>query len=76
VLNFYEKLDFGAIVDFLDFQKGSCLITFFVKKLNLATLLSWAGRPCRDPAFHETIVITVPLGPSVFKNVILFMEIG
>ena len=24
----------------------------------------------RDPAFHEAIIITVPLGPSVFLNVI------
>ena len=76
MLNFYEKFDLGTILDFLDFQKGSRLMTFFIKKLNLATLLSWAGRPCRDPAFHETIVITVPLGPSVFKNVILSIEIG
>ena len=24
------------------------------------------GRPSRDPAFHETIVTTVPFGPSAF----------
>ena len=33
-------------------------------------------RPCRDPAFHETMVIAVPLGPSSFLKVILSMEIG
>ena len=33
-------------------------------------------RPCRDPAFHETTVILVPLGPSVFKNIIFSMMIG
>jgi hypothetical protein len=27
VLNFYEKLDFGAIFDFLDFQKGNVWTT-------------------------------------------------
>ena len=31
-------------------------------------------RPCRDPASHETILITVPFGPSVFFNVIFFDE--
>jgi hypothetical protein len=32
--------------------------------------------PVRDPAFHETTVILVPLGPSVFKNIIFSMMIG
>ena len=32
--------------------------------------------PFRDPAFHETTVILVPLGPSVFKNIIFSMMIG
>ena len=76
MLNLYEKLHFGAILDFRDFQKGSRLMTFLIKKLNLATLLSWARCSCRDPAFHETMVITVPLGPRVFKNVIFSIEIG
>ena len=30
----------------------------------------YGERPCRDPAFHETIVILVPLGPSVFLNIV------
>ena len=66
MLNFYEKFDFGAIFDCRDLKKGSRLITFFIKKLNLATLLSWAGRPCRDSAFQEKIVIPMPLGPTGF----------
>ena len=33
-------------------------------------------RPFRDPAFHETTVIHVPLRPSVFKNIIFSMMIG
>jgi hypothetical protein len=33
-------------------------------------------RPFRDPAFHETTVILVPLGPNVFKNIIFSMMIG
>ena len=76
MLNFYEKFALGAIFDFLDFFKGSRLMTFFVKKLNLATLLSRTGRPCRDPAFHETIVITMPLGPAGFFKIIFSIEIG
>ena len=76
MLNLYEKVDFGAILDFLDFQKGSRSMSSFIKKLSLATLLSRSGRPCRDPAFHEIMVITVPLGPSVFKNIIFTIEFG
>ena len=34
------------------------------------------GHPFRDPAFHETTIIHVPLGPSVFKNIIFSMMIG
>jgi hypothetical protein len=33
-------------------------------------------RPFCDPAFHETTVILVPLGPSVLKNIIFSMMIG
>ena len=36
----------------------------------------YGERPFRDPAFHETTVILVPLGPSVFKNIIFSMMIG
>jgi hypothetical protein len=35
-----------------------------------------AERPFRDRAFHETTVILMPLGPSVFKNIIFSMMIG
>ena len=31
VLNFYEKLHFGAIFDFRDFQKGTSWDTFLLK---------------------------------------------
>jgi hypothetical protein len=33
-------------------------------------------RPFRDPAFHETTVILVPLGPNVFQNIIFSMMTG
>ena len=32
--------------------------------------------PSRDPAFHETMVIIVPFGPSVFLNFIFSIKIG
>ena len=76
MLNFYEKFDFGAIFDFLDFQKGTIWTPFSATKAPTNPNVSWAGRPCRDPAFHETIVILVPLGPSVFKNTIVSIEFG
>ena len=37
---------------------------------------NYGWRPGADPAFHETTVILVPLGPSVFKNIIFSMMIG
>ena len=76
MLNLYEKLDLGAIVDFQDFQKDTFRTPFSATKVPKSPSVSWAGRPCRDPAFQETIVITVPLGPSVFKNIIFSIEIG
>ena len=76
MLNFCEKLDFGAIFDFHDFQKGTFWTPFSATKAPKSLTVSWAGRPCRDPVFHGTIVILVPLGPSVFKNIIFSMMIG
>ena len=74
--NFYKKLDFGAIFDFHGFQKGTLWTTFSPKQAPKPSTPNDRERPCRDPAFHETIVITVPLGPSVFKNIIFSMKIG
>ena len=74
--NFYEKFDFDAIFDFYDFQKGILWTTFSPKVSTFAVTFSWFGRPCRDPAFYETIIITVPFGPTGFQKVICSMEIG
>ena len=63
---FVEKLDLGAIVDFLYFQKGTFWTPFSANKSQKAGTSNGSERPCGDPAFHETIVITVPLGPSGF----------
>ena len=43
---------------------------------NKTRLFSYWTAPCRDPVFYETIVITVPLGPSRFLNVRWGMKIG
>ena len=51
-------------------------MTFSTKTRSICTRQSYWTRPFRDPAFHETTVILVPLGPSVFKNIILSMMIG
>ena len=40
------------------------------------SLVSHRAAPCRDPAFHKTIIITVPFGPSVFEKVIFSLKIG
>ena len=34
-----------------------------------------SASPCRDPAFHETNVITVPLGPTGFWKVVSGLKI-
>ena len=67
--HFYTKLDLGAISDFHGFQKNTLWTTFSHKVSTFAVTVSWFGRPCRDLAFHETILITVPFGPSGFFKV-------
>ena len=72
----YNKLVFGAIFDVHDFQKGTLWSTFSHKVSTFAMTVSGFGRPCRDPAFHETIVIIVPFGPCVFTEPFFSMKIG
>ena len=45
------------------------------KKLQSSSTPVEGERPCRDPAFHDTIVITVPMGTTVFLKVVLLFEI-
>ena len=49
---------------------------FEPKGLQMASSFYRPVRLGADPAFHETTVILVPLGPSVFKNIIFSMMIG
>ena len=58
----------GGFSIFMVFKKAPFGRTFPLKSLLFVTRRSQAGRPCRDPAFHETIRIIVPLGPSVSKR--------
>ena len=76
MLNCYEKCDFGAIFDFLDFQKGTFWKTFSCKRSKKGFPGKYADCPGSDPDFHQTIVITVPLGPTGFSKVIFSIEIG
>ena len=58
------------------FKKGSFGRPFCPSRRQKPSTSKYGERPCRDPALHETTVILVPLGPSVFKNIIFSMMIG
>ena len=68
--NFSEHLDFGAIFDFHGFLKAPFGPFFRPSGRKKRSPPSDPGGPSRDPAFHETIVILVPFGPSACKKVI------
>ena len=61
---------------FMVFQKAPFGHHFRAAGRQKPSAPKYGERPCRDPAFHETIIIFVPLGPSVFKNIIFSIEIG
>ena len=73
---FFGKLDLGAVLDFRDFQKGPFKHNFRPKRIQRRGSSRYSERPCRDPAFHETRVITVPLGPTGFQKVVSWIEVG
>ena len=67
VLNFYDKFDLGAIFDLYDFPKRHSLDNLFAQRHGKKrSSPDDPGCPYRDPAFHETIESTVPLGPTGF----------
>ena len=67
--SFYKKLVVGALYDFRDLFKTPFGTTFSCDKRVLGALLSSMTRPAgSDPAFPETIVITVPFGPNGLKK--------
>ena len=66
VPNVYEHFDFGAISTFMIFKKEPFGRPFRPSRRQKTPPASHQTALCRDPVFHETIVITVPLGPGVF----------
>ena len=52
------------------FKKAPFGRPFQPPRLQAGTGKSASRRPCRDPAFHETIVITMPFGPTGFLKVV------
>ena len=64
VPNCYKKFVLGAIFDFHGFQKATVRPPFRQSRRDKRSARNDPGGPSRDPAFHETIVITVPFGPS------------
>ena len=60
------------VLDFQDFQKDTFRTNFSAQKVIQNNDPSYQERACRDPAFHETIVITIPLGPTGFYKVFFF----
>ena len=67
-VDLYEKFEFGAIFDFHGFQKRHPLDDIHPKH-NQIVQGNRPGHILIATLFcHETIVITVPLGPSVFLS--------
>ena len=59
--NVNKQLISGAIFDFHG-------LPFRPSRRKQRSIRNDPGSHSRDPAFHETIVITVPFGPSVKKK--------
>ena len=61
---------------FMVFKKAPFGRPLRPKRVQSRTEPNSGERPFRDPAFHETTIILMPLGPSDFKNIIFSMMIG
>ena len=72
---FIVKLDFGTIFDFRDLQKGSFWTTVSAQRLTFRCAAEPCGASLPRPCFHETVVINVPLGPTVFFFLVFGIEI-
>ena len=71
-----QNLIVGAISDFQGSQKWPSGRPLLSQKGSKGRVLFPGVATFRDPAFHETTVILMPLRPSVFKNLIFSMVIG
>ena len=65
-----KMFDLDAFLDFQDFKKGIFWIPFSTTKALKEHESKFGKHPCRDPSLHETMIITVPLGPTVFYKVV------
>ena len=65
---FLKKLFLVPFPIFMVFQKAPFGRPFRPSRRPKPSPPNCPERPFRDPAFHETTVILVPLGPSVFKT--------
>ena len=72
---FVGKFDLGALFDCREFSKGTFWTPSSAKKLPAITGKISGRRTCRDPAFHEPMVIVVPLGPTGFQKLVLGLKI-
>ena len=54
------------------FKKAPFGPSFHQSRRNKRSAPNDPGDPSRDPAFHETIEITVPFGPNVFFKLTFF----
>ena len=68
---FNEKLDLVPFLIFRISKKAPFGHHFQPKRVQRQGRACGSERPCHDPAFHKTRVITVPLGPTGFKMVVL-----
>ena len=73
---FTGKLDLVPFSIYGIFKKAPFGHHFRSKRLQSSSTPVEGERPCRDPAFRETIVITVPLGHRCFLKYIFPIEIG
>ena len=72
----YKQLLFGTIFDLHVFKKTLFGSPFRPSRQKQRSIRNDPDGPSRDPAFHETIIITVPFGPNVFFEAIFSIKIG
>ena len=73
--NFNKIVVFGALLQFSGFSQGHLWGTVFAQQAAQKTSTPNKGwRPGADPAFHEIMIITVPLGLTGFQLVVFWMK--
>ena len=70
-----QKVWFWCYFRFLVIFKKMPLGRPFPQVVSTSQTSSYPERPCHDPVFHESTVITVPLGPTGFQKVAFWSKI-